>query len=160
MFTKFIPLLYVQISPELLTLKNIHSGMILSEPAQIAISTQNGRSVVLTGKEIALAGVSGAKVIKPFAHPRSLISDFSSAEVLLRWQIKKMIGNKLITLAPVIVIHPLGNPEGGFTEIELRALRELGLGAGAKKVFVWTGRLLTDQEVVARQTRGVAGEWC
>lgn len=160
MFTKFIPLLYVQISPELLTLKNIHSGMILSEPAQIAISTQNGRRVVLTGKEIAQAGVSGAKVIKPFAHPRSLISDFSSAEVLLRWQIKKMIGNKLITLAPVIVIHPLGNPEGGFTEIELRALRELGLGAGAKKVFVWTGRLLTDQEVVARQTRGVAGEWC
>lgn len=161
MFSKFIPLIYVQISPELLTLKNIHSGMTLSEPAQIAISTQNGRNTVLaTGKAATQAGLTaGAKVIKPFAHPRILISDFSSAETLLREQLKKVLSKSWIKWAPILVIHPTGNLEGGLTDIELRALREFGLGAGAKTVLVWIGRPLTDHEVITRQPLGAAGTW-
>ena len=52
-------------------------------------------------------------------------------------------------MAPDIVMHPLGDPEGGFTQIEIRALRETALGAGAKKVTMWHGRALTDQELMS-----------
>jgi rod shape-determining protein MreB len=51
-------------------------------------------------------------------------------------------------LTPRVVIHPLGNPAGGFTQIERRAFREMALGAGASIVHVWTGRPLTDQELL------------
>jgi rod shape-determining protein MreB len=47
----------------------------------------------------------------------------------------------------VVVLHPRIDPEGGFTQIELRALHELALGSGASKVIIWKGRELQDQEL-------------
>ena len=46
------------------------------------------------------------------------------------------------------------NPEGGFTQIELAALRELGVGAGAYWVIVWQGRELADEEMLAGNFNG------
>ena len=47
------------------------------------------------------------------------------------------------------MLHPRVDPEGGFTQIEIRALRELAIGAGASKAFVWHGRDLTDEELLS-----------
>lgn len=41
--------------------------------------------------------------------------------------------------------------EPPITQIEVRALIELGVGAGASKCFGWLGRDLTDQQLVALQ---------
>ena len=54
-----------------------------------------------------------------------------------------------------IVLHPRVAPEGGFTQIELRALHELGMGAGAYRVIVWQGRDLADEELLAGQIKGI-----
>jgi len=48
-------------------------------------------------------------------------------------------------------MHPMGDPAGGFTQVEIRALHEMALGAGASQVKVWQGRPLTDQELMSRQ---------
>jgi len=40
--------------------------------------------------------------------------------------------------------------EGGLSQVEERVLRELAAGAGARKVFVWVGHELSDQEVIQR----------
>lgn len=53
-----------------------------------------------------------------------------------------------------LVLHPRVNPDGGFTQIELAALRELGVGAGAYKVIVWQGRELADDELLAQNFSG------
>lgn len=79
-------------------------------------------------------------------------------DALLWDQIKRVLGNSLIKLVPVVGTHPLGHPEGEFTDIELRAAR-VRLGVGAKTVFVWIGPLLTDHDVITRQPLGAAGEW-
>lgn len=96
----------------------------------------------------AVAGLHG-EVVNPFAHPRSLVSDFTVAEQLLKAAVRKMTGKGIFSVAPRIVMHPLGDPEGGFTQIERRAIREMGLGAGASKVVVWVGRNLTDAELLS-----------
>ncbi len=62
-----------------------------------------------------------------------------------------MQGRSLLAIAPRIVLHPQGSPAGGFTQIEVRALHEMALGAGASRVVVWQGRALTDQELLARE---------
>ena len=51
--------------------------------------------------------------------------------------------------------HPRVNPEGGWTQIEIRALHELAMGAGASRVVVWHGREISDEEL--REQRFDAG---
>jgi rod shape-determining protein MreB len=46
-------------------------------------------------------------------------------------------------------MHLLGNPAGGFTQVEIRAFHEMAIGAGAGEVKVWQGRALTDQELLS-----------
>lgn len=160
MLSALTPLIYVQISPERLTLRNPKSGQTLSEVPELAISLPPQRRITAVGAQARLAAASEpADIVNPFAHPRSLISDFTVAEQLLKHQLKAMHARSWLAASPHIVIHPLGEPEGGFTQVELRALRELASAAGASKVNVWTGRALTDEELMARRAPAGGGAW-
>ena len=55
-----------------------------------------------------------------------------------------------LVLSVSIVIHPMERIEGGLSQIEERALRELAIGAGASRVAVWVGDALTDEEVAGK----------
>jgi len=46
------------------------------------------------------------------------------------------------------MIHPTENIEGGLTQIEQRAFRELGMAAGGCQVKVWDGPELDDAQVL------------
>lgn len=147
---RFTPLLYIQISPEKLTLKNIKSGEVISEVPEVAIAYDKKTRIVGTGNDAATQQSNPTvKIIKPFAHPRTLVSDFTVAEQLLKTMVSRLLGSSIFTVSPKIVFHPLGDPAGGFTQVELRAFRELAYGAGASQVVVWTGRALTDQELIS-----------
>ncbi|MEX1166216.1 MAG: rod shape-determining protein [Hydrogenophaga sp.] len=161
MLSSLKPLLYVQISPTRVVIKNLKTGAVLTEPPELAISDTTPKKVLGVGSraQAALASTPQAQLVKPFAHPRSLVSDFSSAELLLKALVKQMIGKSMLAISPRIVIHPLGSPDGGFTQVERRAFRELGLGAGGSEVEVWTGRELTNIEVTTQATPPDAGEW-
>ena len=150
----FQPLLYIKISPELLTIQNVKTGAQMSEVPELAISRGSAKRVVLgfgaTARAAAAAVAEGnqsSEIINPFAHPRSLVSDFTTGEVLLRAFVRQARGTALFSLAPRVVLHPLGSPAGGFTQVERRALREMALGAGASEVVLWIGQELSDQEV-------------
>jgi rod shape-determining protein MreB and related proteins len=143
------PLFYVQISPERLSIRNVKTGETLSEPPQIAIEHTPKARILAVGAQAAAASGTSVEVVNPFAHPRSLVSDFTVGEQLLKSFLSRMGPRSLFRAAPRIVFHPLGKPEGGFTQVEIRALHEMALGAGASEVVVWEGRSLTDQELLA-----------
>lgn len=161
MLSFFSPLVYIQISPNLLTLKNLKSGLEISEVAEIALSLPPKPKVILgAGAEARLASASEpAQLIQPFAHPRSLVSDFASAEALIRLQLQRVLGKGWLRVAPSVVMHPLGNPDGGFTQVELRAFREMALGAGASTARVWTGRPLANHELLSDPAALSGGKW-
>ena len=161
MLSFFSPLVYIQISPNLLTLKNLKSGLEISEVAEIALSLPPKPKVILgAGAQARLASASEpAQLIQPFAHPRSLVSDFASAEALIRLQLQRVLGKGWLRVAPSVVMHPLGNPDGGFTQVELRAFREMALGAGASTARVWTGRPLANHELLSDQAALSGGKW-
>lgn len=145
--------LYIQISPASVVVKNLKTGVNFSETPDVAITHRAGSSrIVGFGAEAHLLKATGQAdvVINPFAHPRSMVSDFTVAQQLLMHLVRKSIGSTLLPSSPHVVLHPLGDPEGGFTQVEIRALFELALGAGAAKVKVWTGRPLTDGEAKTR----------
>lgn len=161
MLSFFSPLVYIQIAPNLLTLKNLKTGLEISEVAEIALSLPPKPKVILgAGAQARLASASEpAQLIQPFAHPRSLVSDFASAEALIRLQLQRVLGKGWLRVAPSVVMHPLGNPDGGFTQVELRAFREMALGAGASTARVWTGRPLANHELLSDQAALSGGKW-
>ena len=89
-------------------------------------------------------------IVNPFGHPRSIVSDFTVGEQLLKLVFRQILGKSWLAGAPNVVMHPLEEPAGGLTQVEYRALYEMALGAGAGWATVWQGRSLTDQEVLSR----------
>lgn len=160
MFSSFAPIVYVQISPERLTLKNVKNGESISEAPEVAVTVGHSPKVMGFGTQarVAVAASHDARLINPFGHPRSLVSDFNAGQLLMRHQLRRLLSMKFLSLGPHVVVHPLGDPAGGLTQIERRALREMARGAGASRVHLWTGRELTDQELLARQAPA-GGDW-
>ena len=79
-----------------------------------------------------------------FRSPRTLIGHFVSADTEFREGIKKV---RRGLLAPWVLMHPMELIEGGITQVESRALIELAAGAGARRVGVWEGKVLFDDDV-------------
>lgn len=147
MLRSFLPVLYVRISPERLVIANVKTGESISEVPELAIATSPERVLGFGSSARSAAAQAGGFLVNPFAHPRSMVSDFTVAEQLLRLAIQRVLKKTWFMPSPRIVIHPLGDPDGGFTQVERRAFREMALGAGASEAVVWTGRELTIQEV-------------
>jgi rod shape-determining protein MreB len=146
----FKRILYIRISPQRLIIRDPHTGQEFSENPEVAIAGEPAKIVAIGSKARPAVSGTGGKVVNPFAHPRSLVSDFTVAQQLLKIAARQDFGKPIFRPLPTIVMHPLGDPEGGFTQIERRALHELALGAGASKVVVWVGRELSDAELVSR----------
>lgn len=152
--------IYVQISPTLIKLRNCTTGKSISEPPEMALHRSAKITLHAVGSTaqtaITQAQAAGLppgvtmELVNPFNHPRSIISDFVLAEQLLRYQLRSLLGKGWLQPAPWVVMHPLGVPEGGYTQVEIRALHEMCMGAGASQCVVWQGPPLTDAQVLSR----------
>lgn len=147
--------LYVQLSAAQLKVRDAKKGREIAEPPEMAIAREKGKErIVGLGHDARTPRPYGVHVVNPFAHPRTPISDFTVAEQLLRGFIRRLVGRAVFAPSPRIVMHPLGDFEGGLTQVELRALRELAMGAGASEVVVWIGPPLTDEQLLAPELPG------
>lgn len=152
MLRSLIPSIYIRISPEQIILRNVKTGEQIAEPPELAIGVGRKSKILAVGaKARNAAALAGGKVVNPFSHPRSLVSDFTVAEQLIKELLRRLSHRSLLSFAPAVVMHPLGDPAGGFTQVEARAFHEMALGAGASRVMVWSGRELTDREVLSRE---------
>lgn len=134
MLTSLQPVFYIQVSPERLTLKNVKTGQSISEVPELAISTAPKRRLLAAGSEARVAAAGqAAEVVNPFAHPRSLVSDFTTAELLVKHQLRRLLDRTFLALSPCVVIHPMGDPQGGFTQVERRAFREMAQAQAARQ---------------------------
>ncbi|HQS59698.1 MAG: rod shape-determining protein MreB [Gallionellales bacterium 35-53-114] len=150
MLNSLIPIFYVQVSPERLTVRNAKTGEAISEVPEIAIAYEPKERIVSIGKEARLRGSDpSVKIINPFSHPRSMVSDFTVGEQVLKAFLRRLIGNSIFAISPRVVMHLMGEPAGGFTQVEIRAFHEMAIGAGASKVVIWEGRALSDQELLS-----------
>ena len=148
MLQYFKPIVYVRLDPVRITIRDVGTGRELTEPPVAAISREPKKRLVAVGKAADAARTTQpVDLVNPFTHPRSLLSDFTVAELVLKAFVKNIFSKRIFVPSPVIVMHPKVNPEGGFTQIEIRALHELAIGAGARQSIVWEGRDLRDDEL-------------
>lgn len=146
------PTVYAQLGPERLEVRDVRTGRSYAARPVGAVLDGPVPRVVRIGEE-ALTASAGRplRTVNPFKHPRMLISDLTLGKQVLRGFLKKLYPSALLPRQPVLVLHPRIDPEGGFTEIEIRALHELGEGAGASRVLVWQGRELMQRELLSLQ---------
>lgn len=155
MLSSLIPTVYVQISPDRLTVRNTKTGETISEVPEVAMSHGPKTNILGVGNEArSRQSASTVKIVNPFGHPRSLVSDFTAGEAILKAFLRRLQGSSIFAVSPKVVMHPMGEPAGGFTQIEIRALHEMAMGAGASKAVVWQGRALSDQELLSGQFPG------
>ena len=105
-----------------------------------ARNVSTGQSVVINPKQ-------------PFSHLRALVGNFTEAEAAIKAALAEIKSPRLFQSVRILV-HPMAKCEGGLTQIESRVLRELALGAGAAKVVVWTGEILSDEAVRIKLREG------
>lgn len=166
MFSFKRPILYVRIHPDMLSVRDVGKGKSISEPPLMAISgglkregsnfqggvkfSGSNPKVLAIGNEAKAMDVQqDLRIVNPFSHPRTPLSDFTVAETLIKGFIRKLSGRSLSIIAPTMVLQLAVELEGGITQIESRALKELGIGAGAKWCCGWIGPDLTDEQLIA-----------
>lgn len=142
--------LYIKLSSEQLYIRNIDTGNEIREKPLLAIRGIGAKALIdAVGNvaEEACRADDGLVLVNPFQHPRTLLADFNVAQRLMTYFYGTMGALKFFRPKPLIIFQPLEMLEGGLTQIEKRAFRELFLSAGAQKFIGWTGRTLTDDEI-------------
>ncbi|WP_447590994.1 rod shape-determining protein [Aquipseudomonas campi] len=153
MFENLAPLLYLKLRSQSLSGIHLPSGKTFNEPPLLAMQVLNGKRQAVAVGEAArkLQGKVDVELLNGFEHPRSLLADFSIAEKTLQLFFRQLSPKSLFKPAPVVVLHPQEHLEGGLTQIEARGLHELCCCAGARKVHLWIGRELSQEELRSRQ---------
>ena len=94
------PIVYIRIHPEELSVRNVKTGDAIIAPPLLAISggievhgsvLQGGTTVSGTNPKVVAIGEeafrlkdeNGIRIINPFSHPRTPLSDFCAAEYLI-----------------------------------------------------------------------------
>jgi rod shape-determining protein MreB len=151
--------LYVRLRPDLMSVLHVESGQEYGDLPALAIERRgDNRRIVGVGRDAVLkAALPDVVLANGFEHPRTLIADFNVAEQTLKQFLKKVLPKSLFVVSPVVVMHPQAFLEGGLTQIELRALVELCVGAGARKVFIWEGPELSAEELRELRFRRAGG---
>jgi rod shape-determining protein MreB len=97
-----------------------------------------------------LGSPSETRVVHPFSHPRLVLHEFEVAQALLAYQLQLVHGRRVMR-RPSLVVHPLRTLASPLTDMEQRALLELGHSVGAHRVAVHTGPELGRPEVSQKQ---------
>ncbi|WP_407333679.1 rod shape-determining protein [Enterovibrio sp. 27052020O] len=155
MLTRFIyaygSTLYIQIWENRLRVLNGTTGRVFDEQPLIAW-TQTGpirkRVEAIGDAAHALKHDIGTTVSNPFSHPRSLIGDYAAAETVIHHAISQVTPRSFFQPKIQVILHPMEKIEGGLTDIEKKALRDMAYQAGAKNAYVYWGDTLPSQHLI------------
>ncbi|MDE1153463.1 MAG: rod shape-determining protein [Micavibrio sp.] len=122
----------IRISADRLYAKNLQNGQVFDEAAMVAFADSTKKTAIAISDASARAD---AVYVWPFReHPRLLLSDFTAAEALLKYAVRRLTPS-LSLFAPDFIVEVTRPLEGGIGAIELRALEELCQAAGARRML-------------------------
>lgn len=105
-------------------------GIVLSEPSVVALSTKDGRVRQVGSEALAMLGrePESIEVIRPMRN--GVIADYVVTEAMLRHFIRRA-NRGSFTKPEVMICIP-----AGVTSVEMRAVRDAALQAGAKRAYL------------------------
>jgi rod shape-determining protein MreB and related proteins len=128
---------YIQIWRNRVVVTNIKTNERFEDSPFVAVKQDK---IIAMGNAAKDLDDSEVICINPFDHPRVVVNDFDLADKFLRVIFEKMMKHKIFT--PRVIMHWMDELDGGLSELERVALREIALSAGANDVIVYEGKAL------------------
>lgn len=105
-------------------------GIVIQEPSVVAIDTNNNKILEVGEEARKMLGRTPGNIVAIRPLRDGVISDFDITEKMLKYFIKKAVGNSFIKPRVIICVP------SGVTEVEKRAVLEASNNAGAKKTYL------------------------
>ncbi|MDW5298861.1 MAG: rod shape-determining protein MreB [Sedimentibacter sp.] len=105
-------------------------GIVINEPSVVAIDTNTNKILEVGEEARKMLGRTPGNIVAIRPLRDGVISDFDITEKMLKYFIKKAVGNSIIKPRVIICVP------SGVTEVEKRAVLEASMNAGAKKTFL------------------------
>jgi rod shape-determining protein MreB len=104
---------------------------VLSEPSVVALSTRDNRIKAVGAEALAMLGrePESVEVVRPMRN--GVIADYDITEAMLKYFIKKAHSRLRLSKPEVMICIP-----AGVTTVEMRAVREAALAAGARHAYL------------------------
>ena len=104
---------------------------------------------VISAKELT-TGKTASEKCQGCTHPRMLMGNFRDVESTFNLLIKELAKSKFLAPAPKLIIHLQDEVDAGCSEIEARAYKEAGFGAGAREVdVIYSQRPISEQSLLS-----------
>ena len=125
--------IYIEISDKYIKVINLKTGTLYEERPLIVIglNEKGEKTIIAIGNEAS----SYPDAINPFSHPRVIINDHETAELILEHAITKVV-QKIIFFAPIGIIKVMRKFDTPLSHIEKVALCELSRNAGARETII------------------------
>jgi rod shape-determining protein MreB len=105
-------------------------GIVINEPSVVAIDINTNKILEVGEEARKMLGRTPGNIVAIRPLRDGVISDFDITEKMLKYFIKKAVGNSLIKPRVIICVP------SGVTEVEKRAVLEASNNAGAKKTYL------------------------
>ena len=106
-------------------------GVALNEPSVVALNTNTGKIVAVGAEAKQMIGRTPGNIVAVRPLKDGVIADFDVTERMLRYFIQKVHTRKHLAKPRLVVAVP-----GGITGVERSAVKEAGLQAGARRVYI------------------------
>ena len=106
-------------------------GIVLAEPSVVALSTKANRVKAMGADALAMLGrePESIEVVRPMRN--GVIADYDITEAMLKHFIGKANGRLSLSKPEVMICIP-----AGVTTVEMRAVKEAALSAGARRAYL------------------------
>jgi len=106
-------------------------GIVLHEPSVVALDRTTNKAIAIGEEARQMLGRTPGNIVAIRPLREGVIADYDTTEKMLRYFIRRVMGNKLFLRPRVIVCIPTG-----ATDVEERAVRQATLASGAKQAFI------------------------
>ncbi|MGB8646762.1 MAG: hypothetical protein WCF84_16090 [Anaerolineae bacterium] len=135
-----LKLYYVRIKPDWMVIVHVNKNRRYEDVPRIALDASN--KIIGLGRDAERASYkagAGAQLLNGFEHPRMVVGDSLIAQATLMMFMRQVHPGwtRALPPMPTMIIHPHVPFTDGLSEVERRILREVGMAAGARRVYVY-----------------------
>lgn len=106
-------------------------GIVIQEPAVVAIDTENHRVLAVGGQARQMIGRTPGNIMAVHPLREGVIADYDVTEAMLKHFVRRVLRQPRLLRPQMVVCVP-----SGVTDVEKRAVQEAAIQAGAKRVFL------------------------
>jgi len=107
-------------------------GIVITEPSVVAVNQKTSQILAIGREAKKMVGRTPSHIVASRALVQGVISDFETAEQMLKYFIESVYKNRTVFPRPRVIV---GVP-CGLTEVEKKSVRDAARNAGARKVFL------------------------